>query len=487
MRIVRFEHVDQLIHATPGSDDVAAQDIYRLLSPALKYNRKVTLKGAGGRQKFEWRENMLIEMAHGVNYFPVGLLSRAREVCAGAEVGVDYAVISKPTIPTPDLKRITPCTDPARVDDQRLVLANIFTQDCGVIKAPTGFGKTFCIEEIVAAYPKLWIVICTRRSDVMRSIYERVSKKVSLSEIGAVGGKYNNPNRITVCTAKSLKKTPYGKCELLLYDEVHEAAAPETSKMIAAFTKARRFGFSASPKGRSDGSDRLTEAMFGPVICEVSYQDAQAKGAVAKIDVHAYPVHGSPVDMEQHVARMRHGIWRNDIRNRIVVATASQHALQGKQTLIIVDKVEHALRLRKYLPQWPVVYGSITDEKRKMFVRWGLMQTNEQPITLEQRDHYRRQFEAGNLRFAIATGVWNTGVDFKHLDVLARADGGAGEILNTQTPGRLSRGKHGLLLDYKDGFDEKFHDRWKRRMSTYRGKGWIIQDMPLPTQILQSV
>ena len=83
------------------------------------------------------------------------------------------------------------------------------------------------------------------------------------------------------------------------------------------------FGFSASPRGRTDGADLAIEAMFGPVIYKLPYQEAEAKGNVATITVHVYRVPGVPIRYDNDVAQYRYGIWRNALRNRMVAQAAA--------------------------------------------------------------------------------------------------------------------------------------------------------------------
>jgi len=266
------------------------------------------------------------------------------------------------------------------------------------------------------------------------------------------------------------------KCRLYLYDEVHEAAAEERMRKIASIRLSRMFGFSASPKGRTDGADLAIEAMFGPVIYRLSYQAAEQAGHVATIVVHIYRIPGQRIPYDDDTAQFRYGIWRNEIRNHKIASVAASFAVQGKQVLIMVDKVEHALTIKRYLPDWPLVHANVNPEQLRSYRLLGLLPNGEKDLCRsDQRDSYRQRFENGRMRYAISTGVWSQGVDFRHLDVLVRADGGAAPIRNTQIPGRLSRGSDGLLIDFDDAFDDRFQKRSKARIRSYAGKGWAIQ------------
>ena len=105
------------------------------------------------------------------------------------------------------------------------------------------------------------------------------------------------------------------------------------------------------------------------------------------------------------------------------------------------------------------------------------------PLTPKQVEKIREKFSSGELKRAIATGIWSTGVDFPQLSVIIRADGGASPIKDTQMPGRVCRisdGKEkGVLVDMADLFDTWAAYRSKSRFKNYKDKKWEILDINL--------
>jgi superfamily II DNA or RNA helicase len=83
----------------------------------------------------------------------------------------------------------------------------------------------------------------------------------------------------------------------------------------------------------------------------------------------------------------------------------------------------------------------------------------------------------------ISTHTWGTGLDFPHLGAVIRADGGSGKIDNTQLSGRVTRpsdGKQiGVIVDFDDVNNRRLSARAKKRMGSYRGKGWKITSLRL--------
>ena len=106
-------------------------------------------------------------------------------------------------------------------------------------------------------------------------------------------------------------------------------------------------------------------------------------------------------------------------------------------------------------------------------------------MTPERKAKLTRRFEGGKLKKVIATPVWNVGVDFRHLEVLIRADAGGSPVNDIQIPGRNSRHKRsedvkggarkklvGIVHDYMDHFDHGFLQKSKSRERSYTRMEW---------------
>lgn len=480
MQKVLLKRAGNLVETCPVAS-VTADSLFSLFRGEFKFARRIrndyrSYRSTGQRYRLETEYLCKLntnESTVGV-VFPAGLTHRAIKLLERCGIKWEFKDLRPQLLPPPDLSKLQVEYLTNR-RDQMKALATIFCSDMGVIDCPTAWGKTFTICQLVRAYPTSNIIVCSYRRDVVSSIYDRLRDHVPFRELGVVSGTKKRPNRVTVSTIDSLEHAQPDKCRLFLYDEVHEAAAESRATKLGRIRNARMFGMSASPRGRTDGADMVVESLFGPVICRVSYQEAEAAGRVATIIADIYRVTGAPIPYENEVEQYRHGIWRNHVRNGIVASVAGEHAANDKQTLIMVDKVEHALFLKRYfLPEWPIVHGSVQAEQIKTFQSLDLLPDTNWLCTPDRRDAYRQRFESGRMRFAIATGVWSQGVDFRHLDVLVRADGRSSPISNTQIPGRLARGEAGLLVDFDDVFDERFYRRSASRTASYKGKGWKI-------------
>lgn len=370
---------------------------------------------------------------------------------------------------------------------QDTCLAQIDMHDYGVIVAPPAFGKTHLMAMVANLYPHAKIDIVTSRKDVVGRIIQTISE--TIPEVGQVGGGKHRDGRVTVYTAGSLHRSN-NDADILLADEAHELMTDRLAELVGRYAYSRNYAFTATPDCRLDGAHARMEGMFGPKIFEMTQQVAEQCSLVVPVVVQWLDVRSDhdPVRMyKTPVARKRNGVWRNQQRNGVIAEAARSFLQDNLQVLILVDTIDHALHLRKLLPEAKLCYseGALSDgsEKRAFYIRNGFLRADED-MTAMQRTELRRQFERREVMCVIATGVWAVGVSFDSLNVLIRADAGDSETLNIQMPGRVCRTDSttnkecGLLVDFNDLWSPYFRARSTNRRRDYNARGW--------TQLLHS-
>jgi superfamily II DNA or RNA helicase len=362
----------------------------------------------------------------------------------------------------------------------------LLSRRMGRFSCPPGFGKSFMIGVLATVLPRARIHVITKRVAVLR---ERIlpSLQQMLPDVVMIGGgqRHSMRHRVTCITADSLHRSDFN-ADIVIADEVHELAADKVSAQLPFYTGARMFGFSATHDMRLDQKDLRLEGLFGPIVFEMGYQEAVAHGLVSDLEVVWRTCSlGKSADGEElnpcqglvDTAKRRRGIWRNAKRNSMIAEDARRYD-QDTQVLITCETVEHALFLRRRLPEFTIVYSEqgMPPERYEEYLQMGLIKRSEPPMTTERRVKLTRAFEQGRLKKAICTSVWNVGVDFKPLAVLIRADAGGSPIQDTQIPGRASRineGKSGgVIHDYNDVFDPGFRTKSAKRRKSYAGNGW---------------
>jgi superfamily II DNA or RNA helicase len=357
------------------------------------------------------------------------------------------------------------------------VLAAIAGNPCGIVEAPTGMGKGECLGMVRALYPRARLHIVVQGKDLVRDLVVRLTHlDPDVGQVGA-GRKYFG-RKTTVFSADSLKLSD-GNCDILLADEVHSLATPSYLRHLGRYRYARCYGLTASAGRRLDGADIELEGLFGPLVYRLPYQAAQAAGLVVPVRVEWLNVVGpNPVEgMDDPVQRKRHGLWRHRLRNEILAEKSLSYG-DDVQVLVMVETVDHLLRLRALLPGFRACYAaSLTPNKVQRYRREGLMGPDERPPTDRERDALRLDFENGKVTKAIANTVWLKGVNFRSLQVLVRGDAGSSDVRDVQMPGRVCRvddkGKAvGILVDCLDHFDAGFYRRSLGRRRNYQSFGW---------------
>lgn len=466
--------------------------VCNIVESSLVYTHKTYTRGqdsydptTGRYSAYRFDRKTLYSYQQGHPVFQRGFERRIWDRCVEAGIEPTYVDLTPPH-PRPDRFEFRPervferFSLLARQDE---CLAAIAANQYGQIWASVGFGKGYEIAAIALAYPNAKVLATTYRLDVINTLQQRLTQ--FLPDVGRVDGSQQHWARVTLCSADSLGKVNHDiahEPDIFLYDEVHEAPTTSRLEQLARFMYSRNYGFTGSENVRADNADFRLEGYFGPCIFHVPFEEAQKLGLVLPIDVWTIPVNMSvnPGAGKSDTAKERACVWRNQTRNTLV-AEAARLFDQDEQSLVLVKSVEHAFFLKKKLPEYKLVYGSITPDQYLQYIDWGLTTPEAEPIMTPQiRRQMVKQFEAGAIKKVICTDVWSTGVSFNQLAGMVRADARAAKGISMQAPGRVCRrhdasGKRaGLLIDFDDVFDPGMYRRSRERFAVYRGMGWTI-------------
>lgn len=370
---------------------------------------------------------------------------------------------------------------------QREVLEMIAAHENGRISCPTGYGKSIFPRLIAILYPKAKIDIVTDRCPVLlQRLFPDLS--MNLPSVGIVGCcKKIKGKRVMLYSADSLH---HGRADadIVIVDEGHEAGADKFSTSLGRYDHARMFAFSASWNLRLDNKDMRCEAMFGPIRITLTFSECVEAGVIVPVEIVWTDVKMdfNPCADEIDTDKKRLGIWSNDYRNSLIARDARLYD-DETQVLITVETLEHALYLKQKLPEFELVYSDRVLEPKDLrkFERAGLIDHTFRSMTTQRREWLTKNFSSGKIKKAIATTVWNVGVDFKHLEVLIRADAGGSPVNDTQIPGRPVRTNEKLqkrsseitkmaaiVHDYRDQFDPGLAQKAKGREKSYAANEW---------------
>lgn len=332
----------------------------------------------------------------------------------------------------------------------------------GIIKLPTGVGKTVVAFEIarLTSVPTVFIV---NRRDLLFQTYMR-AKDFGFKNVGIIGsGEFVPTGDFDIATIQSLFKLAgydddfFNQYQLLIFDECHHInySANITKKTLVRFKNAWwRFGFSATPF--------RYDCQYADDISLVAYLDfpivdvSHLEGYTADITVipiflrhpNAFLLSGIPYHTAlKNLTKMEE---RWDIFKNIL----ERH--KEDKVLLIAPTVQHCIDLANYLGI-DYVHGSLPKEERKRI--------------------YKKFSETPNMKL-VATTVYDEGVDFPDLNVIVFTEPFSSYLKLIQRIGRgrrIHKNKDRLLV-YDVG-DEIFVKQFKRRMRTYSREGFEIEKM----------
>jgi len=143
----------------------------------------------------------------------------------------------------------------------------------GILKLPTGSGKTVIMMALIAEL-KVPALILVHRKPLLRQTIRRVNQFLPDARVGIIQGKKCQVKDMDVVigTLQTLYKKNYDRSildhfGLVIVDEVHNVVAPT---FVAALTKLRPrylMGVSATPR-RKNGLHDLLSWLIGPIIVE---------------------------------------------------------------------------------------------------------------------------------------------------------------------------------------------------------------------------
>ncbi len=367
-------------------------------------------------------------------------------------------------------------------------LVKVAANPIGRFDCAPGYGKSFLIALIAIMFPYATICVVSRRVQVLRDrIYPELLGIIP--DVGIRGGGKNVEGRRLMCyTSGSVQHAVGRKWDIVIVDECHEAASDDAAYKLAMFDgRPRMFGLSGSHDMRWDGKDMRCEALFGPVLMRVGYQEGVEHDMLVPITVHWRDVvmDVDPCEAFEDTPKKRWGLWRNADRNALIAADCRRHP--GEQVIVTCESVEHIVHLKQLVPEATLVYAVDGMEKpsrhdpegparREKYIAAGLIPEDEPRMTAERLQGLLVALQAGQPGIFICTGVINVGVDLKHCQAVCRAEGTASAIMDTQVPGRVSRVNgtktEGIVYDYRDQFNVGFQRNATSRSKNYAKHGW---------------
>jgi len=422
--------------------------------------------------------------------FPSGLIDIVEKTLR--EDGLKYAIVDLRIQPLPS----NPISlhDKTLRDYQQETEQLCLTHKCGVVKIPTGGGKTAIFTSLLGKLNGLRRSVYVRKLDLMEQTIRSFSRDLDLpkEEIGQIGGGVVNIKDLSVImipTAARALGEKYVKyldhddddddddtplnvqqkmaikefietSDCFIMDETH-CLSSETAQMVSKHSKKAyyRLGFSATP-WRSDGTDILINAATGPKIVDISASALIERGFLVPPRVHFYRLKRDWIKKipNNYQSVYTEFIVQNEERNEKIVKLVDYMVERGERVVILVQRQQHGKILEEMLQ----------NKGRMAKFIYGESSLTERTLTLEQ-------FSIGVIDILIGSTILNEGIDIPCITALVNASAGKSSSSYYQKIGRAIRPfenkTRAIIIDFIDAV------KWLDKHSKERIK--ILKTEPL--------
>lgn len=436
------------------------------LIPCLSYKSVFWRQGRFGKQQTSYKKQIFSYKGRDKWSFYTGHLQRVLDFCKkkGWETNVKYNNCPSPELYTPDIPNIT------LRKDQKKVIKKALHAKRGVVKEPTGTGKTILQLGIISAFNDKNILLLAHTSSIVNQTVDKIRElDWSCTQIGggqSLIGEFSR-GKIIIATIQSFAKIDPRKYQnhfdIVIVDEAHRVSDFEGqyAKVLGNINASIRLGFTATPPTKMKPKLAL-EGFIGPLISEHTINEAVESKIIAKpkIKLIKSRFQQKVRDERKYQDVYQKGIVDNLSRNKQIVDIVKEHKEKGETSLIFINKIVHGDNLIKlFLKEKirvPFVKGDTPEDKRKV-IKTSLAKKTR--------------------KIVIATTAWKEGVDIPSLDVVFNAGGGKSEIALLQTIGRgLRRTEEKdsvIIYDFFDPSHPYLISHFGERVSIYFDNSWL--------------
>lgn len=439
-----------------------------LVRPHFTYQKTFWRRGRFNKSEMTYTEHLIDKKG----FFLAGFLPKILSWCEKNNLSYSIQDLGEVinTLREPSLPNIT-----FRPDQLRLI-ESAKEKGRGVLKSPTGSGKTVIAAGIISLFPDSKVLfLCHTLSLIAQTITE--FKRFNLGPITHIGsGSKDLSGRIVVATIQSFVKIPFeeycDKFDVVIVDESHHISSLRKNrkgefqgtyaKILSTLLAPIRLGFTATLP-ETEESKLALEGFLGPVIDEVTIQEGMELEFLAKprVKLINIPINSKVLSREvtSYQDIYKEGIVLYRQRHRLIIEEAKRLADMGQSSLIYVNHIEHGERLLDVASRMGL---------KTHFVQ-GVMEADE-------REMLRNALHNKEILTVIATIAWSEGVNIKSLDCIMIAGSGKSELALLQKVGRGFRRdvnkKNITIYDFLDS-GRFLSEHCIKRLGVYVDNGWL--------------
>lgn len=347
---------------------------------------------------------------------------------------------------------------------QKELIEKALKQKRGIIKSPTGSGKTLILAGILKALENYTGVVLFNSKQILTQTYEFLTKECKLSGIGLCYGEGFILDRVMLCSVQSIQKildTHLEESKFLIIDEVHEFCNGETTlAAIESFPNAIiRFGMTATPPSDKIKLYNLIGAL-GDIIESSNTKELIEGNFLTKpiIQIIERPaslvINGTYQDIyEQYITNNNE---RNLIIKSIVDSISSNNKLN--KILILTKSLDHGRNLLNLMPGSEFLEGATSIAERYKKIKKFRKATDTQVL--------------------IGTKILETGVNISEITHFINARGLKSDIATLQALGRALRKHESKEVVYVYDFYDKekyLLQHSKQRIKHYKQEGHEVK------------
>lgn len=337
----------------------------------------------------------------------------------------------------------------------------------GIIKAPTGSGKTKIGTAIINTVRArtIWM---THKKDLLYQTQNSLRKDLGVP-IGIVGDGKRDWRDITICSVKTIFqnfdefKERLNSTVMLFGDEIHRGSSTEWYNVMKQIPAIYRLGLSATPL-KGDKFVRL-EATTGPIIYNAKSTKLIKKGYLSKPHIFMIKYKRKPLpDNTEYKVAIRSGLSHNKRRNKLIARVAVELAkIPGLSPIAIqCRRIAHLRMIRKRIKETNLSYTCISGKD-----------------SAQKRQKAFKRIEDDKLDVMIISTVFDEGIDITNIRTVIRASEGKGWENTIQILGRGMRIRDDkssvIVVDFYDTSHEYLEKQSKARIRSYKSEGHTVK------------